>query len=258
MGSKHFLITADQRKEYASGVLLDLMKAQNRNFPVVLGREDRDLEELFIYMLSREYVEIDGQNRYSLTVKGLEKIENLKSRYEEYLAHFDVYCAVDTESGEFAFEKIFDLDDDEWEDYLAEDRFLDLRIAVGWFKKINPADFVFLSFLKEGRFDTTRPGWQFDLLSGLLWREIEQIVDNAVTIEELAYQTETGEWVSGEEVIADIISKGSKLNAELHAQEDHYHTEDHELKNDFSDEKRYVTYETYYDPFYISPIWFLF
>ena len=257
MGSANFIITEEQRKEYASGVLLDLMKNRDRPYPVALEGDDRDLEPLFIHALAKEYVEIDDQNRYALTVKGLEKVENLKTRYEEYLSHFDIYCAVDTESGTFAFKKIFDLEDEEWEDYLSQDRFVDLRIAVAWFKKINPADFVFLSFLKESRFDCDRAGWQFDLLSGLLWGEIEGIVDTAISIEDLAYD-DGGEKVSGERVLEDVITQGAKLNAELHAKEDHFHTEDHELPNDFYDDNRYITYESYYDPFYISPIWFLF
>ena len=103
------------------------------------------------------------------------------------------------------------------------------------------------------------PGWQFDLLSGLIWREIEEIVDNAVTPEELAYQAPDGEWVTGEMVVEDVIAQGARINADLHAQEDRFHTDDHELRNDFHDgQGTYVTYESYYDPFYISPIWFVF
>lgn len=258
MGSRHFLITEDQRKEYATGVLLDLIKNQDRTFSVALEGSDRDLEPLFIHGISKGYVEIDEENNYSLTVNGLEKVENLLKRYEEYLSHFDVYCAVDTEEGYFAFDKIFDLEDEDWEDFLADERFVDLRIAVAWFKKINPADFVFLSFLKENRFDTGRSGWQFDLLSGLLWEEVENIIDKAVDIEKLGYTSEDGQEITGEMVLQDVITQGAKLNAELHTKEDNLHTDEHELQNDFYDENRYVVYESYYDPYYISPIWFLF
>ncbi|OGG97864.1 MAG: hypothetical protein A2508_10525 [Candidatus Lambdaproteobacteria bacterium RIFOXYD12_FULL_49_8] len=253
-----FTLNDEQRKEYASGVLLDQLISNEPRLSVVLERDDRDLEPLLVYMMSKGYVEVDSKNFYQVTVKGAEKDANLKKRYQEYLSHFDLYCAVDTQSGEFAFEKIFELDDDEWEDYLAEERFLDLRIAVAWFKGINPADFVFLSFLKEGRFDTTRSGWQFDLLSGLIWREIEDIVNKALGIEELGYRGDDGQMVTGEMVIEDIIAQGAKLNAELHQREDQYHDDDHEMPNDYSDQTRHVIYESYYDPFYISPIWFIF
>ena len=258
MGQRHFSLNEEQRKEYAAGVILDLIHNDGRKWGVVLDRADQDLEPLLVYMLAKEYLELDEKKIYHATAKGVEKLENLKRRYEEYLSHFDIYSAVDLENGSFAFEKIFDLDDDSWEDYVQDERFSDLRIAVGWFKKINPADFVFLSFLKEGYFDTHKEGWQFDLLSGLIWREIEDIVNKALGIEELGYRGDDGQMVTGEMVIEDIIAQGAKLNAELHQREDQYHDDDHEMPNDYSDQTRHVIYESYYDPFYISPIWFIF
>ena len=261
MGQRHFSLNEEQRKEYAAGVILDLIHNDGRKWGVVLDRADQDLEPLLVYMLAKEYLELDEKKIYHATAKGVEKLENLKRRYEEYLSHFDIYSAVDLENGSFAFEKIFDLDDDAWEDYVQDERFSDLRIAVAWFKKINPADFVFLSFLKEGYFDTHKEGWQFDLLSGLTWRQIEEIVDNAIQLEDLGYMGEDSNWISGEEVITDVLSKGSHLNAELHAEEERLNQMDHDHPNDYHDDSRettFVTYERYYDPFYISPIWFLF
>jgi len=262
MGSRHFEITEEQKKEYASGILLDLMQKDDTSFSVVLTGGDCDLEPLFIHMMAKDYVSIDDDNCYYITAKGLEKFDNLKKRYEEYLAHFDLYCAVDLEKGEFAFDKIFDMDDDEWDDYLSQDRFEDIRIAIAWFKKINPTDFVFLSFLKEEQFDFTRDGWQFELLSGLIWQEMEGIVDTALNIEDLAYTDDTGENVPGEVVVEDILRQGASLNEKLHAQEANISQDESKYPNDFYDDQQepYIvtTYENYYDPYYISPIWFLF
>ncbi|MDH5560572.1 MAG: hypothetical protein OEY59_06910 [Deltaproteobacteria bacterium] len=263
MGSKHFVVTEEQKREYAAGFILDLMQNRGFEYSVVLDGDDKYLEELFVYMMAKEYLDINKENKYTVTPKGFEKLDNLKKRYEEYLAHFDLFCAVDTESGEFAFEKIFELDDDEWEEYIDEDRFIDLRIAVSWFKKINPTDIVFLSFLKEGRFETDRHGWQFDLLSGLIWQQIEEIVDTAVPVEDLGYTTDEGEVICGEMVIEDIIKQGAKLSADLHAQEEHINQDKSNLPNDYYDDEgqgTYIvsTYESYYNPFYISPIWFMY
>ena len=106
MGSAMFTLNDEQRKEYASGVLLDQLISNEPRLSVVLERDDRDLEPLLVYMMSKGYVEVDSKNFYQVTVKGAEKDANLKKRYQEYLSHFDLYCAVDTQSGEFAFEKI--------------------------------------------------------------------------------------------------------------------------------------------------------
>ncbi|MCP4296893.1 MAG: hypothetical protein GY786_14925, partial [Proteobacteria bacterium] len=168
----------------------------------------------------------------------------------------------DLEQGIFAFEKIFDYDDNEWERYINEERFVDLRIAVAWFKEMNPSDLVFLSFLKEGVFDTDQAGWQFDLASGLMWGKIENIVSSAIQIEDLSYRYNDGKEVSGMSVIKDIITQGAELAEKLHAQEEHINQEENQYPNDYFDDHGdntfVTTYESYYDPFYISPIWFLF
>ncbi|MBT4264016.1 MAG: hypothetical protein HOD85_07375 [Deltaproteobacteria bacterium] len=262
MGYKHFTISDNQRKEYASGFLLDLIIKRGYQYSVVLMDADKDLEQLFVYMMSKDYLTLDKKNNYVHTQKGLEKLENLKKRYEEYLAHFDLFCAVDLESGEFAFEKIFELDDEEWELYVNDERFVDLRIATAWFKKINPSDFVFLSFLKEKQFDINSSNWQFDILSGLIWEKIEEIIDTSIQIEELEYMDEDNEIITGMRVMEDVVRQGAKLSEKLYHEEEHLKQESSEYPNDYydSDHGDYVvtTYESYYDPFYINPIWFIF
>ncbi len=262
MGSRHYFITEDQKKEYASGVLLGLMIEQNCTFSVLLEGSDRDLEPVFVYMLGRDYLDVDGKNRYVPTPYGVEKLKNMHKRYEEYLAHFDIYCAVDLEAGIFAFERVFEMDDIEWESYISGENFVDLRIAVALYKKMNPTDIVFISFLKEGQFETDKPNWQFDLLSGLIWSDIEEIIETAVQIEDLGYKDENNETVPGEVVVEDIVCKGASLNVKLHAEEEHRKKRDHQFPNDFSDagEGKYevTNFDKYYDPHYISPIWLVF
>ncbi len=260
MGSRHYRVTDDQKKEYASGVLLDLLINKKHKYSVLLDGPDRDLESLFVYMMAKEYLDVDKSNNYIPTPCGFKKLDNLHKRYEEYLAHFDIYSAVDLEQGNFAFEHIFEMNDDEWDSYINRDNFVDLRIAVAWFKKMDPTDIVFLSFLKEGQFETGKANWQFDLLSGLIWNQIEEIIDTAIQIEELGYQSET-ETITGEAVIEDAIRQGAQLNARLHAKEERLKRESREFPNDFSDsgqDHEVTNYESYYNPHYISPIWFIF
>lgn len=254
-----YRIKEDQKKEYVSGVLLDMIITQDKKYSVLLEGDDKDLEPLFSYMMSKDYLELDSSNCYAPSEKGREKLDNLQKRYKEYLAHFDIYCAVDLEEGCFAFERFFEMDDSDWGNYIAQDRWADVRIAVAEFKKMNPADIVFLTFLNEGIFSSEKKGWQFDLLSGLIWDQIEEIIENSICIEELAYQLEDGTQFSGENVIIDIIAQGSELNAKLHQQETELRREEQGDDED-GDEEEYVTttYESYYDPFYVSPIWFLF
>lgn len=262
MGHLHFTISEEQRKEYAAGFLLDLLVNGGRRYSVVLECPDNDLESLLVFMMSKSYIDLDRENYYVPTQKGMGKLDNLKHRYEEYLAHFDLFCAVDLEKGEFAFDKIFELDDEQWDAYINQDRFVDLRIAIAWFRKINPADFVFLSFLKEGRFDIEHSHWQFDLLSGLIWQQVEEIIDTAIQIEDLAYESDSGEMVSGEVVIEDVIRQGASLSEKLYVEEEHLRHESSEFPNDYYDDDQesntVVAYQSYYDPFFVSPLWFVF
>lgn len=246
------MITEEQKKEYISGYLLKILLEKEKKFPVLLESEDQDLEELFVFMMAKEYVKIDSSNFYIATEKGAEKFMNLLQRYHEYLSHFDIYSAVDLQEGEFAFEKFFDMEDTDFQKYLEQERFYDLRIAVAEFKKIPPENFVFLSFLQEGRFGNPESGWQFDLKSGLIWNEIEQIVESAIHIPDLSYTDEQGVAISGEEVIIDIIEEGSKINAELYEKE-------RQLEDSFEDDEDLLDeYESYLDPSYRSSSWLIF
>src|SRR6202012_3566476 len=99
-------------------------------------------------------------------------------RYTEYLKVYDVFSFVDLEKGEFAFARYYDFDSDEaWLSFTDNERFDDLRIAVAIFKKLDPAEIVFMSFINENRFDTTAAGRQIDLVSDNSWKEIEEICE---------------------------------------------------------------------------------
>lgn len=248
MTTNRCIITEDQQKEYLSGYLLYILLKKGKTYSVVLEDDDKDLEPVFIHMMAREYVDLDKDNQYMVTEKGKLKYDNYQKRYQEYLSHFDIYCAVDLEVGEFAFEQFFKLDDRAWAKHVNDERFDDVRIAVANFKKMNPVDIVFLSFLNEGRFGNENTGWQFDLQAGLVWRELEEVVDNAITIENLGYAAEDGEQVDGSVVTQDIITQGAQLCAQLHEEES---------KQNGGGSDGYIesTYRKYSNPNYVSPIW---
>jgi hypothetical protein len=170
-------------------------------------------------------------------------------RYTEYLKVFDIYSFVDLEKGEFAFSKFFDFNtDDDWNKFKMDQRFDDVRITVALFKKLNPHEIVFMSFINENRFDTSSTGWQVELLSDNIWTEIDKIVESAITPQQLG----------SEDVILDIIDQGTSIMIDLLKKE----AESKPVSvasNDGDDyyEEEYVTYETYYDPYYVPSFWLL-
>ena len=263
--SQRYTITEEQKKQFAAAYLLDRMVNRGTKIPVYLEGHDKDLEPVLEYMMMKEYIDIPDKANYAPTDKGKEVLDTFTKRYRDFLINFDVYCAVDLEAGEFAFSRFFDFDSDTaFSGYLDDERWDDLRIAVAAFKKINPVEIVFMSFLREGRFGDQGDGWQFDLLLGSIWDEILEIANTAIHVDELGYEDDQGE-VSGEEVLEDVIRQGAELNIGLRKKEREIRESEAEAiaaagdddDEDYDDYDEVVYEETvhYVDPFYVSPWW---
>nr|MBL0716498.1 hypothetical protein [Desulfobacterales bacterium] len=182
-------------------------------------------------------------------------------RYSEFLKIFDIYCAVDLGEGTFAFEEYFNITDvKQWNKYLNDERWEDLRVAVAIYKKLNPVEIVFMSFLQEEQFGNRGEGWEFDLLLGSIWDDILKVCNTALSAPDLAYQDEDGSLVDGNMVLEDVIIQGAELNLALHKQEQKLHQELQEKENDDGygvNEIETEVYEYYCQPMYISPLWAL-
>ncbi len=264
---KTYAITEQDRKKFAGAYLAERMINMPVTFPVWLEKNDKDLEPVLEDALTKGVVEI-RDNRYAPTAKGRELVVNFKRRYRDFLKNFDVYSAVDLESGEFAFQKWFDYeDDDEWHAYLDQERWEDLRVAVAEFKELDPVEIVFMSFLNEDRFGRDEEGWQFDLLLGSIWDEILKICSTALQAEDLGYE-DGGETVSGEAVIKDVIQQGAELNMEIWREESEMaddedegggpqgRPEDRVVPPVEDEDIGYDVYRGYCDdPYYVNPEW---
>ena len=215
--------------------------------------DDTILEPIMIDLLSKGLVRAQGIY-YKPTAEGNLVFENFMKRYTEYLKLYDVFAFIDLDKAEFAFSKYFDFQtDQDWDNFKTNPRFEDLRLAVAIFKKLNPAEIVFMSFINENRFDTKSTGWQVDLMSDQIWQEIETICETALKPEQL-----------GTAAMEDIISQGSQIVVDLIKTEEARKIE--EIKNSPVNpscevveeeiiEEESVYYESYYDPYYISPFW---
>ena len=242
------VLTEDNKKTYKAIILLNELINGTHKFQTVANGDDQVLEPLFIELMAKGYVTTQGIN-YVATDKGEEVFANFMQRYTEYLKVYDVFSFVDLEKGEFAFSRYFDFDnDDTWNAFKNDQRFDDLRIAVALFKKIDPAEIVFMSFINENRFDVQSGGWQMDLVSDNTWTEIGNIVDTAIKPEEV-----------GADAMEDMIRQGSDLMMDLLKEEQRQR--DEEAKNtEYQEVEEYETvsyYEPYYDPWYVSPIWYV-
>ena len=238
-------LTDDNKKSFKAIILLNEMINGSHQFKTIDNGEDSVLEPLFIELMSKGYVQTAGIN-YQVSTKGQEVFDTFMKRYTEYLKVYDIYSYVDLEKGEFAFARYYDFEtDDAWADFISNERFDDLRIAVALFKKLDPAEIVFMSYINENRFDTASNGWQMDLISDNEWKEIEEICKTAIKPEEV-----------GEDAMVDMINQGSELMMKLMEEE----ANQQQNNNNYTEtetivEETVAYYEPYYDPYYVSPIW---
>ncbi len=242
---------AIDKKNFASIILLDEMINKERVFTTILQSEDKVLEPLLVALLAKGYLSVDG-NKYQVTKSGEDTFDVFMNRYTEFLKMYDVYSFVDLEKGEFAFSKYFDFDtDQEWDNYKNDNRFEDLRIAVALFKKLNPAEIVFMSFINENAFDTEATGWQIDLVDDAIWNEIEKVCDSAIKPEDLGNDAMEDMVGQGAELLINILKEEAK-RAQEEKQNINYNSTDI-IEETVVEE--YTYYEPYYDPFYVSPFW---
>ena len=244
-------------KIYQSILLLNELINTKREFNTIFNGDDKIIENLFIDLLSKGYVEIFG-SKYRTTNKGLESFNLFMRKYKEYLKLYDIFAFVDLQKGEFAFSKYFDFPTDAlWDDYKNDTRFEDVRLAVALYKKINPTEIVFMSFINENRFDLNKTGWQIDLLSDEIWKEIDDICISCLKASDLGEN----------DVIEDIIDQGSKLLVTLLKKDREIKEENYTVNRNNSVENKYEIekineeidiYEGYTSNiYYVSPCWMI-
>lgn len=205
--------------EWGGYLLMSLMIENAQRFEPTLNGDDKYLEPILMDLIKNNWT-IAGVTGYEPTLVGRKAYEAWIKKLYTLNERLEVFCGVDLSAGEFAYEKFYDFkSDEEWRVYLEQSRFVDLRIVVAQEYRLDPGEFVFMSFLNEGRWNnleqgSERSGWQFDLVSGKLLEEINTIVANTIKKDELGY-THEGKTITGEAVLMDVISRGEELLVKL-------------------------------------------
>ena len=208
-------VSEEQKLRFAGIFLLEYMINHPRIFQLWLEDEDSDLEPILEWLLVMEWIQIREARDYIPTEEGRNVIKRFMERYARFVYFFDVFSGVDLGSGEFAFERYFEiLETDEWQAYLHNERFEDVRIAIAEHLDIDAVEIVFMSFIREDRFGRNATGWQFDLLLGSVWDEILDVCNSATDLHELGYQ-DGDRWIDGEVVAEDILQQGGALLGKL-------------------------------------------
>ena len=204
-------ISAERRRLFNGTVLLGHMTTNSVEYDVLLPGTEKHLESILTWLMTRDLVEISEENNYRVSTLGYATATAFSKRYQRVLQYFDVFAAVDLGAGEFALARHTKFESESaWGQFLNDDRWEDLRVAVASYLEADPVELVFAHFMQEGRFSFTDGGWEISLLEGMIWNQIEEICQSSLTVNHLAYDE-----VAGEEVIAEVIEQGFLIVREL-------------------------------------------
>jgi len=92
-----------QRHHYARLYLLDYMVQEDAKISILLDEDNEDLEPILDELMARELIEIDQNQCYRVSRQGQALHQNFLKRYRKIISDSDIFCAVDLETGEFAF-----------------------------------------------------------------------------------------------------------------------------------------------------------
>ncbi len=207
---------------YLPGRLRYIQKAidflEDKKF--IIQKEEFDEKKVLGFTIGKS----DIRYVYEATKEAKKVVQSYRKRYREYIRLYDVYAYIDPHAGKFAMNKYKKImltggGKDAWWDYLNNERWIDYRIPVSVYKGLDPREFIFFSFIEEGRFvpdsDDIEHEWAEVLFLGKIWDEMYNILDNSPIWEEQGDNAEESKNIMETIIIegADVIeSQRKKLN----------------------------------------------
>jgi len=271
---KSWELTDEQKLSYQSLYVLYLMVEGKVVFPNFLSGKLKYAQEAINFLESKKLIkqsekitkgkkvlgvkvkksEVDWV--YEPTKTGKELVNRYRRQYRDFLSFYDVYGHVDPTAGEFALSlywKILKRDDGKkaWKTYKKHPRWVDYRVPVAVYKGLDPREYIFFSFVEEGRYvpteEDTDHQWAEDLFMEEMWHELYVVLDSAPKWEE-----QGDEETSSEEIMQNIITAGAeavqkqqkKLNKYIKKQNDIINKIDGQT---FADGEHKSDYDDYYD-----------
>ncbi len=229
---KDWELTKDQKLNFQSLYILNLITEEQVLFPNFLTGRLRFAEDAIAFLEDSKLIyqeeqydekkvlgfsmgKSDIKYVYKATDEAFQVVKSYKKRYLEYLKLYDVYAYVDPEAGKFAMNKFKKImlkegGKEAWWDYLNNERWVDYRIPVATFKGIDPREFIFFSFIEEGKFapssENDENEWAEKLFLGSVWDDMYAILESAPIWEEQGDDLE-----ESKEIMQEIISAGADV-----------------------------------------------
>lgn len=249
--------TVETHPRLAGCVVLDEMMRRKLRLTLPLTGDDSHLGNIVDWMLTLGLLEEIKRGPRRLLVatgKGRRFYRNFQQRYVEYLNIFEIFAAVDLERGVFALSDYYHMNDEEWLDFIEDERWDDLRTPIAEHKNICPFELVFFEYFHEGSFPNREAttSWQQHLAAGPAWDELRELVRDSPATDQLSCEIQ-GMHVDGEDVLEEIIEQGLNACMKLWKEESSLVSTgsllppDHIITRDF--------FLPYRNPVYRSPAW---
>ena len=195
-------LSEESKLEFAGLLIMHrLVSEGERIHSSFMESNDRLVEPYLDALEDKGLVQRGAEYYYEPTEKGKQLYQKLINQRLAYAQHFGIYERVDLGAGTFA---------DPQTDFLEDEQWADLRVAVSEFKGVDPYHMVFLAMLSDEHFFENH-NWRFDLGMGSLFEEMEKIVQDQISEDDLAYEDEE-EFISGHDVLQDVIHQGDLIS----------------------------------------------
>lgn len=288
---KSWVLTNEERLNYQALYILYLITEEKVKFPNFLTGNLKFAQESIDFLESKKLITQKEEVKEGKKVLGvsIEKSEvkwvyeastearNIvaqhRKKFREFLTFYDVYAHVDPEQGEFAFRKIKKIllkenGKEAWTKYKNQDRWVDYRVPVTVYKGFDPREFIFFSFMEEGRFiptsEDTEHEWAKNLFMGDIWEELEMVVSSAPRWEEQGDDENPSHEIMETIIIegANVLKEQRKKLRKFIKKQDSIIGLEEELEyvqgDQNSDEDEYDDYYDdpvyYHGPYYYTPL----
>jgi len=193
---------------------------------------------------------------YEPTKAAKEIVEGYRRQYRDFLSFYDVYGHVDPEAGEFALSRYAKIllkqsKKKVWEDYKKHPRWMDYRVPVAVYKGLDPREYIFFSFMEEGRYipteEDTDHQWAENLFLEEIWEELYNVLHSAPK-----WEAQGDDETPAAEIMENIINAGAEvLRKQQKKLKKYIKKQDDIIKeidgHNFADGEHQSDYDDYYD-----------
>lgn len=230
---QNWKLTEKERLNFESLYILYLIVEEKIIFPIFLGGKLAYAEKAIDFLEAKQLIfkkeeVIEGRKMLGVSIEKSDVnwiykpskeafiiVKQHRKKFKEFLSFYDVFAHVDPISGEFAFSKIKKIllkegGKNAWENYKNHQRWVDYRVPVAIYKGFDPREFIFFSFMEEGKYmpvkNDTEHQWAVNLFKGDLWEELELVVSSAPR-----WEAQGDEDNPANEIMESIIIKGAAV-----------------------------------------------